>query len=93
MLAAEYDTLPETMRDAVIDFFDKNEAWLTHGLEFGREQGELAFAGSAVDEARLIVGGLEGAMLVARPYRDITRFQAAAVQLLMGLRNTATTTS
>jgi hypothetical protein len=92
MLAAEYDTLPETMRDAVIDFFDKNEAWLTHGLELGREHGELAFAGSAVDEARLIVGGLEGAMLVARPYRDVTRFQAAAVQLLLGLRNTATTT-
>ena len=28
MLAAEYQTLPEAMRDAVIGFFDENEAWV-----------------------------------------------------------------
>jgi hypothetical protein len=33
----------------------------------------------------MIVGGLEGAMLVARPYGDIARFQAAAAKLLAGL--------
>jgi hypothetical protein len=33
----------------------------------------------------MIVGGLEGAMLVARPYGDIARFQAAAANLLAGL--------
>jgi hypothetical protein len=32
--------------------------------------------------ARMIVCGLEGAMLLARPYGDITRFQSAARQLL-----------
>ena len=35
--------------------------------------------------ARMIVSGLEGAMLVAQPYRDIARFQAAAANLLSGL--------
>jgi TetR/AcrR family transcriptional regulator, transcriptional repressor for nem operon len=85
MLAAEYQTLPEPMRDAVIKFFDQNETWLENVLAQGREDGSLQFAGSARDTARMVVGGLEGAMLVARPYGDIARFQAAAANLLAGL--------
>ena len=38
MLAAEYQTLPKPMRDAVIRFFDENEAWLEKVLEQGRER-------------------------------------------------------
>ena len=85
MLAAEYQTLPQPMQDAVIRFFDENERWLESVLEQGRADGSLHFAGSARDTARMIVGGLEGAMLVARPYGDVARFQAAAASLLAGL--------
>jgi TetR/AcrR family transcriptional repressor of nem operon len=85
MLAAEYQTLPQPMRDAVISFFDHNEEWLAGVLEQGRAEGSLQFAGSARDTARMIVGGLEGAMLVARPYGDVARFQTAAASLLAGL--------
>ena len=85
MLAAEYQTLPQPMQDTVIRFFDQNESWLERVLEQGRADGSLHFAGSAPDTARMIVGGLEGAMLVARPYGDIARFQAAAANLLAGL--------
>jgi TetR/AcrR family transcriptional regulator, transcriptional repressor for nem operon len=85
MLAAEYQTLPVSMRDAVISFFDQNENWLEQVLEHGREDGSLRFAGSARDTARMIVAGLEGAMLVARPYGDVARFQTAAANLLAGL--------
>jgi TetR/AcrR family transcriptional regulator, transcriptional repressor for nem operon len=85
MLAAEYQTLPQPMQDSVIGFFDHNETWLEGVLEQGRRDGSLQFAGSARDTARMIVGGLEGAMLVARPYGDIARFQAAAANLLAGL--------
>src|ERR1700749_1981481 len=28
MLAAEYETLPTPMRDAILDFFDRNQVWL-----------------------------------------------------------------
>jgi TetR/AcrR family transcriptional repressor of nem operon len=92
MLAAEYQTLPAAMQDAVISFFDQNETWLQRVLEQGREDGSLQFAGTARDTARMIVSGLEGAMLVARPYGDIARFQAAAANLLSGLtRGTAVT--
>jgi TetR/AcrR family transcriptional repressor of nem operon len=85
MLAAEYSTLPEPMQHAVIQFFDQNEAWLQGVLEEGQQEGTLQFAGSARDVARMIVSGLEGAMLIARPYGDIGRFQAAAEGLISGL--------
>jgi TetR/AcrR family transcriptional repressor of nem operon len=84
MLAAEYQTLPEAMRDAVIGFFDENEAWVEAVLIHGRDAGTLSFDGSPREAARLIVSALEGAMLVARPYGDIERFQLAAERLLAG---------
>jgi TetR/AcrR family transcriptional repressor of nem operon len=85
MLAAEYQTLPPPMRDAVIAFFDQNERWLEKILEQGQAERNLHFEGSARDTARMIIGGLEGAMLVARPYGDISRFQSAADSILAAL--------
>lgn len=84
MLAAEYQTLPKPMRDRVLRFFDDNERWLAGILETGRAAGQLRFAGSARDAARVIVCGLEGAMLLARPYGDLARFESAAQQLVSG---------
>jgi TetR/AcrR family transcriptional repressor of nem operon len=85
MLAAEYDTLPAPMQDELRLFFDANEAWLAAALEDGRRAGELAFRGSAKQRARIVVGALEGAMLVARAYRDGRRFLSAAKQVLADL--------
>jgi TetR/AcrR family transcriptional regulator, transcriptional repressor for nem operon len=84
MLAAEYQTLPDPMRDAVIAFIDLNEAWVEKVLSDGQRAGTIKLAGPASDAARLIVGGLEGAMLVARPYGDLARFDTAAEGLLAG---------
>ena len=85
MLAADYQTLPKPMREAVIQFFDDNEVWLGRILEAGRDEGSLRFEGEAQDVARMVVSSLEGAMLVARPYGDVTRFQSAARQLVSSL--------
>ena len=82
MLAAEYQTLPKPMTKTVIQFFDDNEVWLARVLEDGRAEGTLHFARSTTEAARMIVSTLEGAMLVARPYGDISRFHAAATQLM-----------
>jgi TetR/AcrR family transcriptional regulator, transcriptional repressor for nem operon len=73
------------MRLTVVRFFDENEAWLDGVLEQGRRHGRLHYEGEARDAARLIVSGLEGAMLVARPYGDLARFHAAADRLLAAL--------
>jgi len=88
MMAAEYETLPAPMQDAVIGFLDDNERWLARVLDQGRREGTLTFAGPPRETARMIVSGLEGAMLVARPFGDVTRFQSAARHLLSGLKST-----
>src|SRR4051794_3176678 len=85
MLAAEYQTLPEPIVEAVVAFFDDNERWLEHILDEGGADSSLRFDGSPRDTARMILSGLEGAMLVARPYGDVERFQAIVGTLLAGL--------
>lgn len=85
MLAAEYETLPPPMREVVLRFFDENERWLVGVLERGRQEGSLAFDQPAAGAARLIVSALEGAMLVARPFADVGRFETAASALLQSL--------
>ena len=85
MLAADYATLPDPMQDRVVRFFDDNEVWLAGVLEAGREAGTIRFSGPARSVARTLIGGLEGAMLVARPYHDLKRFRDAAALLIAGL--------
>ena len=54
-------------------------------LEEGATEAAIHFEGTPRSEARLIIGAPEGAMLMARPYRDPERFQAAARGLLSSL--------
>src|SRR3954452_173484 len=82
MLAYEYQTLPGGLQEAILLFFDENEAWLARVLKEGRADGSLRFAGSPSDTAGMIIGGLEGAMLVARPYGDLKRFKKSASALI-----------
>jgi TetR/AcrR family transcriptional repressor of nem operon len=85
ILAAEFPTLPAPMRDSVITFFDDNVSWLARVLTEGQAERTLAFTGSPEDVAQGILGALEGAMLVARPYGDLTRFDASARHLIDAL--------
>lgn len=85
ILAAEYQTLPKPMRTAVIRFFDENQHWLADLLMQGQADKTLTFTGSADEVAQSILSTLEGAMLVARPYGGLGRFNATAHQLLASL--------
>jgi TetR/AcrR family transcriptional repressor of nem operon len=82
ILAAEHATLPQEMKARLAAFFDANEAWLVGVLEDGRRAGSLAFEGSPIAKARMWVGTLEGAMLLARSYGQVARFTQVATQLL-----------
>jgi TetR/AcrR family transcriptional regulator, transcriptional repressor for nem operon len=82
MLAAEYSTLPQAMRAELRSFFDKNESWLANNLERGRKAGVLRFDGPALEIARMLTAGLEGAMLLARSYEEPARFEATAKRLM-----------
>ena len=85
MLAAEYATLPKPMRSAVINFFDDNESWLEHVIEDGQKDGTIRLAGAPREAARMLISGLEGAMLVARSYDDTGRFMITARRLLAAI--------
>ena len=85
MLAAEYVTLPKPMKTELKHFFDENERWLVAVLEKGQATNKLRFTGPAREVAQLLMGALEGAMMLARSYNDVGRFESAAERLLAGL--------
>lgn len=85
MLAADSTLLPEGTRRELRSFFDANEAWLAHVLAAGARAGVLQFDGTPESQAWTIVTGLEGAMLVARSYADVQRFELVVQRLLDGL--------
>jgi len=85
MLASDYATLAKPIKDGVKHFFDRNEDWLVAVLEQGRKAGTLRFTGQPDVVARSLVGSLEGAMMLARSYGEVARFEAVADRLLAEL--------
>jgi len=85
MLAADLETLPPQVLDELRGFFTDNQEWLAKVLTEGQETGKARFDGNAEAEARLIVSGLEGAMLVARLYGDLALFESMARRLIARL--------
>jgi len=86
MLAAEYATLPSRMQAELGQFFGENERWLSRVLLAGRAAGALRFRESPQVRARVLIAGLEGAMLLARAHGSPRRFHAAVRCLLTDLR-------
>ncbi|MCL4243274.1 MAG: TetR/AcrR family transcriptional regulator [Dehalococcoidia bacterium] len=82
MFAAEVTTLPPGIQDRVRAFFDMNEQWLSDAFARGRHEGTLRIEQDAAEGARLFMGALEGAMLVARSYGQPQRFDADSRRLV-----------
>jgi TetR/AcrR family transcriptional repressor of nem operon len=82
MFAAGFEALSPEVRREVRGFFEDNEAWLESVLAEGKRRGEASFRGSARMRARVVLAGLEGAMLVARTHQDVARFDAIARAVL-----------
>jgi TetR/AcrR family transcriptional repressor of nem operon len=85
MLASDYATLAKPVKDGVKHFFDCNEDWLVALLQQGRSTGTLQFKGAPDVVARALVGSLEGAMMLARSYGEVARFQSVADRILAEL--------
>lgn len=85
MLAAEITTLPKAMREGVLAFFVANEAWVAKVLDDGLEKKTLRFAGPTPGAAARLVASLEGAMIIARSFGDLARFEAASRTVLADL--------
>jgi TetR/AcrR family transcriptional regulator, transcriptional repressor for nem operon len=82
MLAADFATLDPSIVEDLRRSFEDQEAWLTQVLDAGMTSGALTLLGSPRVEARLLASSLEGAMLIARVFEDVSRFEEIARGLL-----------
>ncbi len=82
MLAAEYATLPKSVKAEVTRFFDTNEAWLAAVMQYGSQSEGLKLSSPPAEAARLMIAALEGAMMLARSYGDAARFDRVGQRLL-----------
>ena len=90
MLAAGCATLPDPVRAELVAALSEMEAWLEGVLRDGRDSSTFRFDGPPGRRARTILGGLEGAMLLARAHGEPARLRQAIPILLEGLRPPAT---
>ena len=89
MVAAEYGTLPTPMQAALRVFFDLNEGWVAALLDEGQREGSFGLRAPPAEAARMLLGALEGEMLVARAYADPGRFASSAELLVAQLEDGA----
>ena len=85
MLASDVEGLPPSARDALRAAFVDHEDWLAKVLEAGRDSGVIPILGKPLDEARSLLAGLEGALLIARTFGDSKRFATISRAILRGL--------
>ena len=67
-MSAEYDDLPDTVKNEIQAFTDVHVAWLSQQLSAA----SLAAAGESVPRARAIFAAVAGAQLMARSRSDIS---------------------
>lgn len=85
MLASEALTLDVAMLPSIKRFFARNTEWLAEVLAEGKAQQLFHFYGAAVDQARMLLAALQGALLLARAASDHEAFEQTATALIAGL--------
>lgn len=75
MLAADIETLPETVREAVQRFFAFHEAWLARVLTQGTQAGSLTLTSSPEATARALFAGFQGSVMASRLFRAPSRLE------------------
>ncbi|GGJ42687.1 TetR/AcrR family transcriptional regulator [Deinococcus roseus] len=84
-LAADYITLPEAIQQEVRAFFQLNEDWLSHVFTKGLEKQELRLTSTPQEAAAVFLATLEGGMLLARSYGDMSRFETIGRQAIQAV--------
>lgn len=83
MLAADYEVLPQPIRDEIQTFFQETETWLTNLLQQGCDTQLWTCRPSVEQEAKGLIAMLQGAQLLARSATDsTTTFEQVVYPLL-----------
>ncbi|MEM1256617.1 MAG: TetR/AcrR family transcriptional regulator [Cyanobacteria bacterium P01_H01_bin.21] len=72
MLAADFEVLPQSIRDEIQTFFSVTEAWVIAVLQQGCDDGLWDAQPSVEQEAKGLMAMLQGAQLMARSAADST---------------------
>jgi TetR/AcrR family transcriptional repressor of nem operon len=80
-LAGEMMALPPPLRQRVDRFFKTHQKWLAGILKRGVTRGEFKLAASPEKMARLIMGALQGALLVKRTTADPSQMRDVVAAL------------
>ena len=75
MLAADIESLPDNIRQAVQAFFKANEKWLTRVLTQGAKEGTLAVNGKPENAARALFASYQGSVLASRLFHTKARLE------------------
>jgi len=79
VLEAEFNSIPDALRQQTESLTGELLAWLTSTLEEGRQAGVFEFNGQSVDKATLILSSVQGALQIARAL-GAEKFQAVIQQ-------------
>ncbi|MGY6235948.1 TetR/AcrR family transcriptional regulator [Burkholderia ambifaria] len=75
MLAADIESLPESVRQAVQAFFKANEKWLAELLTQGAKERTLQFSGKPETAARTLYAAFQGSVLASRLFHTRARLE------------------
>jgi TetR/AcrR family transcriptional regulator, transcriptional repressor for nem operon len=75
MLAADIESVPDNIRQAVQAFFKANESWLAKVLMQGVREQTLAVNGKPENAARALFAAFQGSVLASRLFQTKTRLQ------------------
>lgn len=75
MLAADIESLPDNVRQAVQAFFKANEKWLAELLTQGAAEGTLQFSGKPESAARTLFAAFQGSVLASRLFHTRARLE------------------
>ncbi len=75
MLAADIESLPENVRQAVQAFFKANENWLAKVLAQGAKEGTLVVNGKPENAARAMFAAFQGSVLASRLFHTKARLE------------------
>ncbi|MGF6899304.1 TetR/AcrR family transcriptional regulator [Paraburkholderia sp. GAS348] len=75
MLAADIESLPDNIRQAVQAFFKANENWLAKVLVQGAQEHTLAVNGKPENAARALFAAFQGSVLASRLFHTKARLE------------------
>ncbi len=66
IMEAEYNVIPQRMRQCLRQMYDDMSSWLTEVVRQGRQQGSFRYEGEPRDQALLIMCALQGSLQISR---------------------------